>query len=257
MLVFVHIEKTAGTTLKFILRNSFGIEHCDSLKTKKAIFTQEDLNFAKKVFWNIKCITGHNLVEPTEHLNEDDLSFLTFLRDPISRSASYYQDHCLRGNGRIGFEDWMKDPKKHNMQTKRIAGEGDVEKAKKLLRDQYSFVGLTERFDESLKLLSIVCHEKLNLKYKKKLISQDNSIKNEILNNQESLELLKEANQSDIDLYDYVKSKLFPERLQKHQNEVKKLDLPQPYESEEIAFRHKLSVAFNKYIFKQFAKTKG
>ena len=29
LLVFVHINKTAGTTLRFILRSSYGARHCD------------------------------------------------------------------------------------------------------------------------------------------------------------------------------------------------------------------------------------
>ena len=56
MLVFVHIEKTGGTSLKFILRNTFGVKHCDSLKNKKKIFTQKDLDYAKKIFGQIKCL---------------------------------------------------------------------------------------------------------------------------------------------------------------------------------------------------------
>ena len=29
LLVFVHINKTAGTTLRYILRSSYGARHCD------------------------------------------------------------------------------------------------------------------------------------------------------------------------------------------------------------------------------------
>jgi hypothetical protein len=29
LLVFVHINKTAGTTLRYILRSSYGSRHCD------------------------------------------------------------------------------------------------------------------------------------------------------------------------------------------------------------------------------------
>ncbi|MGM0649323.1 MAG: sulfotransferase family 2 domain-containing protein [Bacteroidota bacterium] len=256
MLIFVHIEKTAGTSLKFIFRNSFGIKHCDSLKNKKKIFTQKDLDYAKQIFGKIKCVSGHNLVEPTRHLNEPGLMFLTFLRDPITRSASFYQDHCLRGKHKVSFEAWMNDDNKHNMQTKMIAGGEDVEKAKRLLRDYYFFVGLTERFDDSLKLLSIVCPEKLNLKYKKKLMVQDNSIKNELINTTKTLQILKDTNKLDLELYNYVSNDLFPERLKAHDKELDKVTLPETYYKTHNTFNYQVSIGFNKFIYRQVLKVK-
>jgi len=254
MLVFVHIEKTAGTSIKFILRNSFGRRHCDSMKSKKKIFTQQDLDFAKKIFGPIKCISGHNLVEPTKHLHDEHLFFLTFLRDPIIRSASFYQDHCLRGDYDISFEEWMKDEDKHNMQTKRIAGEANIDKAKKLLRDSYSFVGLTESFNDSLKLLSVLCPEKLSLKYKKKLIAPSNKIKNELIESPRDLEILQEANQLDIELYQYVKHELFPMKLEQYQKEMDKIKLPKDYYKTHRTFNYQTSIGFNKFIYRQLIK---
>lgn len=256
MLVFVHIEKTAGTSLKFIFRNSFGRKHCDSRKNQKKIFTQEDLNYAKKVFGQIKCISGHNLVESTENLDETGLMFLTFLREPITRSASFYQDYYLRGNHKISFEEWMKDINKHNMQTKRIAGSENLEKAKRLLRERYFFVGLTERFDDSLKLLNIVCPENLNLKYKKQLIAQNNTIKNELIKTPETLQILQDANELDIELYNYVKNELFPERLEEHHDKLDKVILPKTYYKTHRTYNYQISVAFNKFIYRQLLKMK-
>ena len=257
MLVFVHIEKTAGTSLKFILRNSFGFRHCDSLKNKKNIFKQKDLDYAKKVFGQIKCISGHNLVEPTKHLKDEKLLFFTILRNPITRLASFYQDQCLRGNHKISFEDWINDKSKHNMQTKRIAGEDNVEKAKKILREDYFFVGLTERFNDSLKLLSIVCPEKLNLKYKKKLIAQNNKIKNELIESPNTLQLLLDANKLDIELYKYVNEELFPERLKEHQKETYDVTLPNVFYKTHRTYNYQISIAFNKYVYRQLLKLKS
>jgi len=255
MLVFVHIEKTAGTSLKFILRNTFGKRHCDSLKNKKSIFTQDDLDFAKKIFGKIKCITGHNIVEPTKYLTEENIFFMTFLRDPLTRTASFYQDFCLRGKTeKISFEEWIKDENKHNMQTKRIAGEEDVEKAKKILRDSYSFIGLTERFDDSLKLLSIISPEKLKFKYKKKLIAPSNAIKNELIASPETNKILQDTNKLDIELYKYVKEELFPERLKEYQKEIDKVVLPNEYYKNHFTFNYQISVGFNKFVYRQLLK---
>jgi len=198
MLIFVHIEKTAGTSLKYIFRNNFGFRHCDSLKNKKKIFTQDDLNYAKKVFGDIKCITGHNLVEPTKNLKGDHLNFLTFLRDPVLRLASFYQD--------------------------------------------------------SLKLLRVVSPEKLNMKYMKKLIAQDNSIKNNLIKNPKTLQILNDVNKLDIELYNYVKNDLFPKRIKEHQNKINEVKLPESHYKSHFTFNYQLSIAFNKYIYRQLLK---
>lgn len=257
MIVFVHIEKTAGTTLKFNLRNTFGKRHCDTKKNKKQIFDQRDLEFAQKVFGKIDCISGHNLVEPTTHLAGSETFFITFLRDPIERSASYYQDHCLRGKYKISFEDWMKEDKRHNMQTKRIAGSNDLEKAKKILYENYQFVGLTERFDESLKLLSVVLPMDLNLKYKRKLIAQDNTIKNNLINTPATYQILKDCNKQDIALYDFVKNTLFEERIQQHKQDIEQVQLPDSYYKSHRTWNYQSSIAFNKFVYRQILKIRN
>ncbi len=52
MFVFVHNEKTAGTSFKFILRNSFGLSQCDANYIKRNPFTNKDLLFARTVFFS-------------------------------------------------------------------------------------------------------------------------------------------------------------------------------------------------------------
>jgi len=254
MLVFVHIEKTAGTTLKFIFRNSFGQKHCDSKKNKKDIFTQADLDYAKKVFGEIKCISGHNLVEPTRHLNDIDLMFMTVLRDPVTRSASYYQDNCLRGREHIDFKEWIKDENKHNMQVKRIAGSADLDIAKKLLNESYFFVGLTERFDDSLRLLKLLCPYELKLKYNKKLVAQDNTVKDRLINTPDTLKILKDIDHLDIELYDYVKNELFPARINEYRDQLEKITLPGSYYKDHLTWNYQMSIAFNKFIYRQKLK---
>nr|MDA3792890.1 sulfotransferase family 2 domain-containing protein [Elusimicrobiota bacterium] len=201
MIVFVHNNKTAGTTLKFILRNSFGIHHCDSAKSKTKPFLQKDLRFAKKVFFGINSIAGHNLVEPTKHLTDPDLDFITILRDPVKRCASHYQDKVARGRINEPFESWIKNKRFRNVMVNRIAGGPDPDKAYELLKNRYLLVGLTEKFNEFLRMLGIVSPYKINIKYKKKLVNSDNSVKRKILSDKKNLKVLKEGNELDIILY--------------------------------------------------------
>ncbi|MFO8086329.1 MAG: sulfotransferase family 2 domain-containing protein [Bacteroidales bacterium] len=257
MIVFVHIEKTAGTTLKFILRNSFGWKHCDTGRAKTKLFTQADLAFAKRISGNIKAISGHNLIEPTKHLTDADLHFMTFLRDPVSRSASYYQDYCLRGNNDITFQDWMMDESRHNVQVKRIAGTVDLGKAKALLKQNYFFVGLTEQFDLSLKLLQLLSPASLNLKYKRKVVAQNNIIKNQLLQDPTSLAVLKETNELDIQLYHFVEQELFPSMIQQYQGEIDAVRLPEDHYNHHRTINYQSSIFWNKFIYRTLVKLKS
>jgi hypothetical protein len=93
VIVFLHIPKTAGSTFNFILENSFGIRACHSNHTRKKVFEQADLDFARKVFPGLRSVSGHNLVDPLR-LKAPKAYFVTFLREPIARVVSRYVTVC-------------------------------------------------------------------------------------------------------------------------------------------------------------------
>ena len=131
MIIFTHIPKTAGTTLKYILRKNFGTHHIDSAKVKKPVYSAEDLKFARKIFRHPKAISGHNLVDPATNINEQGAQLITVLRDPLTRCASHYQDEVLRGKLKLSFEDWIADEQHQNLSVKIIAGSDDLYESKK------------------------------------------------------------------------------------------------------------------------------
>ena len=209
MIIFTHIPKTAGTTLKYILRNNFGVRHIDAAKVKKDIYTEDDLNFARKIFNRPLALSGHNLIDPASNIKEPGAKIITVLRDPLTRCASNYQDEVLRGKLKLSFEDWIAKEAHQNLSVKIISGTNDLEKAKTLLRESYHWVGITERFDESLKLLCIQINEPLNLQYRRMITAGSNEIKSSILNDPKSLELLKKHNALDQELYNYALMEIF------------------------------------------------
>src|SRR5215471_17511562 len=99
MIVFQHIPKTGGTTFRFILENNFGISNCHSNQARKDVFTQADLNRARKIFPWMRSIGGHNLLDPVS-LSMPDPFYITFLREPITRVISRYQDGATRRGNR-------------------------------------------------------------------------------------------------------------------------------------------------------------
>ncbi|MCF7886003.1 MAG: sulfotransferase family 2 domain-containing protein [Candidatus Marinimicrobia bacterium] len=260
IIVFVHIQKTAGTTFKWILRNNFGLSHCDSAMTKTSLFNQERLNFAKLVFPALKSIAGHNLKEPTKHLTQNNLLFVTFLRDPVKRVISHHQDSILRQG--VDRSTTIKEALEHgeisehlnNWSTKMIAGEANFEKAKNLLIKKYSLVGLTQHFDKSVEMFEKISPYKVNINYTKRIVARKNHIKNKILNDKQKIATIKKHNREDIKLYNYVKNELFPQYIEKYgDNRIEPENNNDVYNSrnQPCYLRSKF---YNKYFYRQIMK---
>src|SRR6056297_369590 len=128
MIIFSHIPKTAGTSLKYILRNNYGWRHIDALKTQRSPYTENDLQFAKKIFRDPQAITGHNIVDPLSQFAGPKDQLITILREPVSRCASHYQYNVMRKNLSSTFEQWIRTRENQDLSVKIIAGSDDVGK---------------------------------------------------------------------------------------------------------------------------------
>jgi hypothetical protein len=163
MYAFVHIEKTAGSCLVTILRRVFGARHCDirlplvkrrdDYGDHKVCVDANDLRRVKRLYRNLRGIAGHNVKPYADlHVECPEIQFFTVLRDPVRRFLSHFLNRG-EGNDPAAFDRWISANWVHNWQTKMIAGEPCAEKAIALLNSRFGYIGLTERFDESLVLL--------------------------------------------------------------------------------------------------------
>ena len=111
----------------------------------------------------------------------------------------------------LDFEEALRtDEELRNLQVKMMAGSSNLEEAKHYLR-QCRFVGLTEKFDLSLLLLKRSCPSPLDVSYEKKREQSDNRIRKQIEADPRAMELLREHNRLDIELYDYAVREIFPQ----------------------------------------------
>lgn len=228
---FLHIPRTAGTTLNAVMSNHFGPEAILSVYDKadyeKHRFHSPDF------FAPIKLITGHLLLETTDPPSIYGLpvSVVTLLREPVSRLLSEYEflktwdrNHLyayLNGNN-VSFSEYITSSERilryrgKNFMTRCIAGE-DVDgpyprkalaRAKKNLERNFVFTGIQERFAESLVMLGDL------LGMDNLLHDRRNALKAEARNapGEDDVALALDMNRADIELYDFACA-LFEERV--------------------------------------------
>lgn len=221
---FVHIPKTAGITVNRMLRNSFGTAHLDvqSWESFTTKVTAADVHRLRFIYPDLRSIAGHHLTVYGDLASIlPGVRYLTFLRDPIRRTASFYQYQVQKMGLTIPFEEWISRPLQHDVQVKRIAGDGDVETAKRFLQDKFDFVGLTERFDESAVIMgSVFAGSGIDIHYRRSNVAADNRIKDGLIADRTSRSLLEEANESDIHLYRYVADQLFPAQVDRYAGDL-------------------------------------
>jgi hypothetical protein len=214
VIIFLHIHKTGGTTFRSILEENFGAACFHSNQTRREFFTQADLEFAKYFFPRMRAITGHNLIDPLR-LAVSNPFYATFLREPVARVISHYQDQVLRGTNRSTFEESLNSsPRLNNWQVKLMAGTENLDKAKQFL-ERCDFIGLTEKFNLSLKIFGQLAPCPMDLHYKRLIVAKDNKIQKALLADPRMLELAREHNKLDLELYAFALNEIFPKLGQK------------------------------------------
>jgi hypothetical protein len=246
MYAFVHIERTAGSTLNAILRRSFGTGHCDirlplasrrgdrpqHQLDRRVLVDAEVLRRVRRVYRHLKGIAGHN-VKPYGDLSGStpEIRFFTFLRDPAARLRSHFLNARLAGHGPRDFDRWIAATWVHNWQTKMIAGEPNAQKAIELLSTRVEFVGLTERFDESVLMLGQWLQEPgFRPEYRRLNQLRDKRPPHEIARLQRDTRYLdadparariQEAIAEDQKVYDFVAATIFPRQLAAYHGTLK------------------------------------
>lgn len=233
MYALAHIDKTGGSTLKSILRRSFGTRHCDIRvpmsrrheegDDHRVTINIEDLQRLQRVYRNLTGIAGHN-VKAHAGLGKQcpDIRFFTFLRDPVARFRSHFLTR-YDSFRREDFDRWASGTWLHNWQARMIAGEPNAEKAIELISSRFGFVGLTDRFDESVLLLGQWLQEPgFRPEYRRLNQHTEHVHPAEVARKQEMTRFLYtdalrsqmlEFNTEDQQIYDYVVTTVFPRQI--------------------------------------------
>ncbi|MEZ4519738.1 MAG: sulfotransferase family 2 domain-containing protein [Chloroflexota bacterium] len=172
LLIFLHIPKAGGTTLRELMARQYPADQFLNLRNDRQI--DADLQALPQLRRDqLRGLAGHVTYGTHTCFNQPG-TYFTFLRDPVDRLVSHYA--YVRGNPRhflhdavvgddLSLLDYVTSGLSEELsddQTRRIAGlspeavptAADLETAQRNLADHFSMAGVVERYDESLVLLS-------------------------------------------------------------------------------------------------------
>jgi hypothetical protein len=226
LLCFIHIERAGGTTLHHILRNNYlsFATLTPSLWSNEAdaVVTAQEIRGLLRWLPFMKGFGGHStrLYAGYEEATSHPVKYFTFLRHPVARYLSHFRYQVDTMGLPWSLEAFLDEPRFANFMTNRIAGRPDLARAKELLRTRCTFVGLTERFDESLLLLQEALNlPDLDVRYERQNEGKsagESTVGAAPLDDHEILERVQSRNELDLELYDFAANVLFPDYVSRY-----------------------------------------
>jgi hypothetical protein len=179
----------------------------------------------------LRVVRGH-LVYGIHEFLPQGATYVTILRDPVARVLSAYYFvlrrplnplHQKLKRERLGVEDCLRlFPERDNLQCRLIAGVKDttigderlLDIAKENLTKSFSVVGICERFEESLTVISTTFGWQVPFYTSQKVAKSRPTVEPGLVN------LIREHNRLDVELYEFGK-KLFEQILHKKADAVR------------------------------------
>jgi hypothetical protein len=166
-----------------------------------------------RCYRRLQSVAGH-AVKPTTAFQRyfPNARYYTFLREPLRRCISHYQFSLYSGDDCGPFHQWVEANADH--QTRMIAGEPDADKAIELLETKIGFVGLVERFNQSLVLWKRWTGlPRIHVGYCPVNVAGSNAVKKKVLSDAGSRERIRDLHRQDERLYRYCVEELYPRQV--------------------------------------------
>jgi hypothetical protein len=233
VIIFAHIPKAAGTTLHRIIEQQYHRQDIYSIyptpRNPEGGFSQF-VNLPPEQRAQIRIMKGHLLFGLHAYL-PGPFTYFTLLREPIDRVISFYyyvrqnaqhylHQHVLAQNMSLRqYIESQATTANDNFQVRMLAGaqgiafgqctRGMLDEAKFNLQEYFSVAGLSEHFDATLLMLKHAFQWR-SVYY----VRQNVNVRRPALATvpPDTLDLIREQNWLDIELYQYVKQ-LFEDRL--------------------------------------------
>ena len=222
VLLFMHIPKTAGTSLREIIKNQVPKEKRHYIYNAGDKF--DFINFKNKN--KLKYVFGHfNYADRIDTYLNRDYKFITFMRDPVEQVISHYyhffnspedknpnKTNIIKPEHLVSLDKFINAPIANNLQIKYISGivnnklnmypKRTLELAKYHIDNYFDFVGITENYNDSIDYLC----KRYGFNSEIKMLNVGKRPKSKDISNK-LIEKIKKRNQLDIKLYNYVLKK--------------------------------------------------
>jgi hypothetical protein len=238
VLIFLHIPKTAGSSLGHAMHRQYGrssIFFIDGNHPMQSV--DKFISLPADIKSQYLCISGHIPFGLHEYIPQQ-VVYTTVLRNPVERLISLYH-HVLRETTHymhnavvskkmslLDFAGSRLNGEIYNDQTRRLSGigkwdqttdrtvvdESALRKAIENIEEFFPVVGLTEMFDESLLLMKDAFSWNYVFYSKRKVAISRPKPDNIDLR---VIEVIKNENQYDILLYEYAKQRLHKQIAEK------------------------------------------
>jgi hypothetical protein len=233
VIIFLHLPRTAGSTLARIIERRYpqdGVLHLN-----ESDFGEELAGIPPDQKNRLRVVMGHFYFGAHSFLDQP-AHYITLIRDPVERTISHYYyarrspshhfhdtarqlsllefvHHCAQESSAAGIAlGFCSD----NDQTRQLAGKCGIPKArtsaeellriaKRNLTEHFAVVGVTEKFDRSL-LLMKRCLGWGRPFYVSDNVNPDRARRDSL--NQDTLETIRAYNELDLELYRYAEGRL-------------------------------------------------
>ena len=219
-IIFLHLPKNAGTTMKSILKKKYSKEEVYQIEyNKDGVWNLNEFKeLPQNERENIKLLSGHFNFGLHEYFSTPSL-YISMMRHPVERTISFYnyvkrqKSHRLldavKNKSLIDCVKEVRDFDVVNGQSRKLSGTDDenlmLDKALANIEQHFCFVGIQEHFEESMILLN----EKLKLKVR--YLSKLNSAGFKPHIDHELIKEIEKTNQVDMKLYNIMENRFFEE----------------------------------------------
>jgi hypothetical protein len=223
LLVFCHLAKTGGRTVDTVLRSTYGPGYVQAEALQRPrrpgtggrepiipAYTAADLRrLRRRVPW-MRAVGGHTLTVWGGLHEAAPIRYVAFLREPLARGASHYQYHVNHVAEPLDWDAWCAWPEHHDHQVRYFDRDGDPGRAIAAIEAQDVFVGLLERFEESLLLLQRLVAPELRPAFLRRNTAESNEVARALLADRQRREQLRGMYAREFPLYAYVRDVMWP-----------------------------------------------
>ncbi len=223
LLAFIHVAKTGGQTVEQMLRSSYGPAHAEAVEWAPRPtadpwsvdyvvpkYTPDDLRRLKRLCPFLRSVGGHGIALWSNLQEVQPTRWFAFVREPLARGASHFQYHVQTDRPDLVWADWVDWPVHRNHQLKMFSPAADAQDAIRRIGQQEVFVGLTERFDESLLVFRKLLRPDLDIAYLRTNTARGNDLARRLLADPATHGQLEQMYGDERPLYEWVANELYP-----------------------------------------------